>query len=310
MSNKITPYTILKNDISVNPYLFNRLILDKDITTFTLNIDNLNSNVNYSTIIDGSALLEECVIVLSNDVENPIDLVAGSIIEFNILNGKVQAFNNAEGFSNSKNIVIGLDAGSQYPVDNSISIGLNAGKVTNSTEASTICIGENSGGGGSFKTGSVCIGKGAGVGETNLKNCIILNGTGIDGPWFTGVDDGFFVKPIQSFEGPNILTYDPTSGEISYGGPPSLFSSFTGDIPVESLREFQQVSSTNSSLILELVDSDLKNNCRFEENNCRFEENDIIIKDLLERCDKFEKLLECLNLEIECLKKNKHVEKC
>ncbi|KNC74715.1 hypothetical protein SARC_12744 [Sphaeroforma arctica JP610] len=46
------------------------------------------------------------------------------------------------------------------------------------------------------------------------KNSITLNGTGE--ALVNGIEDAFIVKPVRNAAGPNALTYNPTTGEISY----------------------------------------------------------------------------------------------
>ena len=124
-----------------------------------------------------------------------------------------------------ESVAIGRSAGENQQGSNAIAIGHNAGYQEQSSIS--VAIGQDAGYTG--QDGSVAIGYRAGyeqqgsdsiaigrfAGQTNqLSNSIVLNASGIElNPSNT---NSFSVRPIREEDASNVLTYNPTSYEITY----------------------------------------------------------------------------------------------
>jgi len=120
----------------------------------------------------------------------------------------------------SGKIAIGMGANPSNKSNESISIGSFAGQDNQGDGA--VAIGSGAGF-GSQGANAIAIGKRAGYTGNNTltsqaSNSIILNATG--DYVTTGTSNAFFVKPIRNDNnGSNILYYNNSSGEITYGEP-------------------------------------------------------------------------------------------
>ena len=120
--------------------------------------------------------------------------------------------NNAGQSSQAVNsIAIGVSAGQNNQDVNSVAIGNNAGN--NNQGNSSVAIGNNAGN-NSQGSNSIAIGNNAGA-TNQAANSIILNA---NGSALDAGNSGFFVNPIRSASGSNILTYNNTTSEITYDG--------------------------------------------------------------------------------------------
>lgn len=107
-------------------------------------------------------------------------------------------------------IAIGSNSGQQSQGQASIAIGQDSGNDTQGFNS--IAIGKNA---ANYQQGTNSIAIGASAGLNNQHaNSIALNASGA--PLNTTAASQFVVKPIRNFAGPQALTYDPTSGEVSY----------------------------------------------------------------------------------------------
>ena len=110
----------------------------------------------------------------------------------------------------TKSIAIGYQAGYNTQKSYSIALGSQAGKITQGQSA--VAIGKDAGitNQGNY---SIAIGNSAGYLNQPANNIVINALSSALNPATTG----FFVKPIRSTSAnSNILTYEPTTGEISY----------------------------------------------------------------------------------------------
>ena len=119
----------------------------------------------------------------------------------------------------SGKIAIGMGANPSNKSNESISIGSFAGQENQGDGA--VAIGSGAGY-GSQGTNSIAIGKRAGYSGSNqftsqASNSIVLNATGDFVT--TGTQDSFIVKPIRNDTSNNMLFYNNSSGEITYGEP-------------------------------------------------------------------------------------------
>jgi hypothetical protein len=137
------------------------------------------------------------------------------------------AMGNNAGYTTQgiNSVAIGNNAGQTTQATNSVAIGNSTGRITQGINS--VAIGNNAG----YTTqgiNSVAIGKSAGlvnqgmnsiaIGnaagfENQAANSIILNASGVD---LNSTTNGLFIKPIRNAASPNVLSYDPTSGEVTH----------------------------------------------------------------------------------------------
>jgi len=113
-------------------------------------------------------------------------------------------------------LALGVDAGSKNQATNAIAIGTEAG-MTNQSH-NTIAIGTQA---GHYNQGENAIAIGKQAGQSGQPNqSIIINATGsaLSG---TTKASALYIAPIQNATSSNVLYYDITSKEISYGTAPS-----------------------------------------------------------------------------------------
>ncbi len=109
----------------------------------------------------------------------------------------------------SSNISLGCGSGQTQQALNAVAIGYQSGYINQGSNA--IAIGYQS---GYTDQGSNAIAIGYKAGSSGQSsNSIVINAsvTGINGS-----NSGFYVSPVRNITNPNILSYDPTSKEISY----------------------------------------------------------------------------------------------
>ena len=115
-----------------------------------------------------------------------------------------------------RGIAIGTGAGATNQGSYAIAIGQDTSNVNQGTNS--IAIGQNAGGTGQGAN-SIAIGRVAGVGfPGTFANSIILNASG--SPVISSAA-GFYVSPIREVAGPQVLYYDPTGKEVTWGPVPA-----------------------------------------------------------------------------------------
>ena len=112
-------------------------------------------------------------------------------------------------------VAVGFNSGNNTQGGQAVAIGYAAGTVTQGTNA--ISIGTFA---GAVNQGANSISIGSFTGYTNQAvNSIILNATGANVDQTTA--NTFTVKPVRANTTTNVMYYNTTSGEISYGGVPA-----------------------------------------------------------------------------------------
>lgn len=111
-------------------------------------------------------------------------------------------------------VAIGYNAGTETQGQGAVAIGADASNQNQGDYS--IAIGNLAGGAGQGAN-SIAIGKNAGNGTTTA-NSIILNATG---SVLTSAAAGFYVDPIRELTGPQVLYYDPSDKEITWGPVPA-----------------------------------------------------------------------------------------
>ena len=128
------------------------------------------------------------------------------------------AIGNSAGYYSQLNntVAIGNNAGYHEQGSNSVAIG-NSAAYTQQNQQS-VAIGYQS---GQINQGAYSIAIGANAGQTNqASNTIVLNANSSwlgDNTYSTTTSGGFFASPIRNSSGTNVLYYNPTSNEITYG---------------------------------------------------------------------------------------------
>lgn len=157
------------------------------------------------------------------------------------------------GNTNEPNIAIGPQAGANPQGGNMIAIGYEAGKGYQDNYA--IALGARAGkfgqGQGAIAIGAFAAGQWGTSGSAQSANSIIINATGNQStPLYDAGAGTFVVKPIRNDGTPaDILYYNPTSGEISYGSAPSLNELVNGSYSV-SLDSSGILTLSTASVIL------------------------------------------------------------
>jgi hypothetical protein len=178
------------------------------------NISN-SANANYANFAGT---------VINNNQSNITTV--GTLTDLRTSNLEVHIGSNAGAVSQqSYGVAIGWSAGSNAQGATAVAIGGLAGNSQQGTSA--VAIGSGAGGtqqqtqaiaigllAGSFQQGgnSIAIGANAGA-PVQTSSSIVLNATGNNLP---ANNSGFYVKPIASGTGANVLVYDDTTGEITY----------------------------------------------------------------------------------------------
>lgn len=114
----------------------------------------------------------------------------------------------------ASSVAIGFSAGSDTQGEGAVAIGADASNLNQGDYS--IAIGNLAGG---FDQGanSIAIGRNAGNGGTTA-NSIILNATGST---LISAAAGFYVAPIRELNGPQVVYYNPTTNEMTWGNVPA-----------------------------------------------------------------------------------------
>jgi len=127
-------------------------------------------------------------------------------------------------------IAVGRDAGFDTQGLGAVAVGTNAGQNDQGTYA--VAVGTGSGlntqgayavaigvAAGNSNQGDNAVAIGYQAGRTNqTANSIVINASGVE---LNGAASGFYVDPIREVTGPQVLYYDPTGKEITWGPVPS-----------------------------------------------------------------------------------------
>ena len=121
-------------------------------------------------------------------------------------------------------VAIGLDAGKTTQGHGSIAIGDSAGEITQ--DDYSVAIGRHA---GQNNQGRMAVAIGASAGQVNQPdNSIVINasGQGLNG----SISNAFYVDPIRENSGTSLLTYNPTTKEITQNNTLSNTLTVTGGL--------------------------------------------------------------------------------
>jgi hypothetical protein len=301
MSNKLNTITVFKDDQIIDPFLYNRILVSKNVATLNLSINSSFQNVSFECIIDGSLLDTKSGCLITSWAESgPIELgygrlTNGSNLVFSLINGIATLERQTSSSSKDRGLVtLGHHSGpwTDYTGATALKTGVFIGNNTGASliNGNDLVIIGTSSGDGSFEDHSILIGYNAGFGTVN-KRCIILNASPAG---FGANNDGFFVKPVSATSGSGgiVMYYNPTTFEISYGAPPPPLNSLLASTS-DKIMELPEY--LNEDVILALVEGDLKSQSRIEELEKQINELKLYIEN-------YDKRLELQTLEIERLK--------
>lgn len=114
----------------------------------------------------------------------------------------------------ANSVAIGQNAGATNQQLQSVAIGLNAGET--SQGQGTVAIGQFA---GRTSQGNFAVAIGGAAGQTNQPaGSIVINASGST---LNGAAAGFYVNPIREVTGPQVVYYDPTSKEVTWGPVPA-----------------------------------------------------------------------------------------
>jgi hypothetical protein len=111
-------------------------------------------------------------------------------------------------------VAVGTGCGLGSQGNNAVAVGIGAGQTNQGTSA--VAIGDVAGYNGQGAN-AVAIGKAAGA-TSQSANSIVINASGIA---LNGAAAGFYVNPIREVTGPQVVYYDPTSKEVTWGPVPA-----------------------------------------------------------------------------------------
>lgn len=115
-------------------------------------------------------------------------------------------------------VSLGAQAGANAQGQEAVAIGGSAGNITQG--GSAVAVGVYA---GSNNQGAYAIALGAKAGNTNqASNSIVINATGSD--LDNIISDSFVVKPVRSNTTANGMYYNTTTGEVSYGNAPLIWT--------------------------------------------------------------------------------------
>lgn len=196
---------------------------------------NVNGNVtgnltgNVSGDLKGSVFAQDSSMIIdgtSGRVVGPVYTSTLRTSEISIALGELAGSNNqgslgvaigrysGELNQGTRSVSVGFNSGNSNQGAYSVAIGTDAGASTQGTF--TVAIGAQA---GQSNQGSNAIAIGRGAGTNNQSaNSIVINASGST---LDAAAAGFFVTPIREILGPQVLYYDPSNKEITWGPVPA-----------------------------------------------------------------------------------------
>jgi len=160
------------------------------------------------------------------------------------------------GFTNQNVRAIGIGTAAGYFAQGTYSIALGSGAGLTFQGSNSIAIGTDAGS-ATQASNSIAIGQNAGV-PAQQENTIILNATTAN---LSGNShaNAFYVKPVRNAATANLLYYNDTTGEISYGLPGNLVTSIisngTSNVSIPSANGNVLISVAGTSNVISISNS-------------------------------------------------------
>lgn len=210
--------TLLANGAAYSDYLY----WEPTTTTWTPGTNNTEFHLGYNA---GAGFKPPAGGTWNTFVGAEAGVVGpGTPGRFDITAVGYQAVNSLN-FNGGNNTAVGSHALETLPLADAVAVGSYAGRLN--AGIGSVSIGTFLGAAGQQNLGNYSITIGRRTGESNFPaRCIILNASGTPTTGVAAQTDSFYVRPIRSAAGTQVLNYNPTTFEITQTSQGTIASNF------------------------------------------------------------------------------------